>query len=139
MQLRQRSLRLNWFKLSLILKVDYPKHFLCVYLKHYQLSLVSSKDVLILILQSLPPTQMQKLTFCLLYEIGKGTSSWWFPYLKHLPQSYDILATFGDFEKQALQVQFSVCGFFIYFLGLYSYSWTIFNEDFLHVFLTFVF
>lgn len=45
----------------------------------------------------------QKLTFCLLYEISKGPSSWWFPYLKHLPQSYDILATFGEFEKQALQ------------------------------------
>ncbi|XP_038896047.1 protein SET DOMAIN GROUP 40 [Benincasa hispida] len=50
----------------------------------------------------------QKLTFCLLYEIGKGTSSWWLPYLKHLPQSYDILATFGEFEKQALQVDYGI-------------------------------
>ncbi|XP_004145844.1 protein SET DOMAIN GROUP 40 isoform X4 [Cucumis sativus] len=50
----------------------------------------------------------QKLTFCLLYEISKGPSSWWFPYLKHLPQSYDILATFGEFEKQALQVDYAI-------------------------------
>uniref|UniRef100_A0A9I9DL92 Protein SET DOMAIN GROUP 40 n=1 Tax=Cucumis melo TaxID=3656 RepID=A0A9I9DL92_CUCME len=50
----------------------------------------------------------QKLTFCLLNEISKGASSRWFPYLKHLPQSYDILATFGEFEKQALQVDYAI-------------------------------
>ncbi|KAF5457567.1 hypothetical protein F2P56_021660 [Juglans regia] len=44
------------------------------------------------------------LTVCLLYEMGKGKNSWWLPYLMHLPRSYDILATFGEFEKQALQV-----------------------------------
>ncbi|GAV61751.1 SET domain-containing protein/Rubis-subs-bind domain-containing protein [Cephalotus follicularis] len=46
----------------------------------------------------------QRLTVCLLYEMGKGASSWWYPYLMHFPRSYHILATFGEFEKQALQV-----------------------------------
>ncbi|XP_022983189.1 protein SET DOMAIN GROUP 40 isoform X1 [Cucurbita maxima] len=50
----------------------------------------------------------QKLTFCLLYEIGKGSSSWWFPYFKHLPTTYETLATFGEFEKQALQVDYAL-------------------------------
>lgn len=49
---------------------------------------------------------MQILVVCLLYEMGKGKSSKWHPYLMHLPHTYDILATFGEFEKQALQVQF---------------------------------
>ncbi|KAL5570934.1 hypothetical protein UlMin_020531 [Ulmus minor] len=47
---------------------------------------------------------IQILAVCLLYEMGKGRSSWWYPYLMNLPRSYDILATFGEFEKQALQV-----------------------------------
>ncbi|CAL2244510.1 unnamed protein product [Prunus armeniaca] len=51
---------------------------------------------------SLSPTQI--LAVCLLYEMGKGKISWWHPYLMNLPRSYDILATFGEFEKQALQV-----------------------------------
>ncbi|KAJ0042589.1 hypothetical protein Pint_18310 [Pistacia integerrima] len=46
----------------------------------------------------------QILTVCLLYEVGKGKNSWWHPYLMLLPRSYDILATFGQFEQQALQV-----------------------------------
>ncbi|KAI9118085.1 hypothetical protein K1719_010417 [Acacia pycnantha] len=46
----------------------------------------------------------QILIVCLLYELGKGKSSEWHPYLIHLPHTYDILATFGEFEKQALQV-----------------------------------
>ncbi|KAG5247251.1 protein SET DOMAIN GROUP [Salix suchowensis] len=45
-----------------------------------------------------------KLTVCLLYEMGKGKSSWWYPYLMHLPRSYDVLASFSEFEMQALQV-----------------------------------
>jgi hypothetical protein len=49
---------------------------------------------------------LQILTVCLLYEVGKGKTSRWHPYLVHLPQSYDLLAMFGEFEKQALQVQF---------------------------------
>ncbi|XP_050378726.1 protein SET DOMAIN GROUP 40 [Argentina anserina] len=51
---------------------------------------------------SLSPTQ--RLSVCLLYEMGKGKASWWHPYLINLPRSYDIVATFGEFEKQALQV-----------------------------------
>jgi hypothetical protein len=54
---------------------------------------------------------MQILTVCLLYEMGKGKSSWWYPYLMHLPRGYDILATFGEFEKQAFQVQFLIIQF----------------------------
>ncbi|PSS36622.1 Protein SET DOMAIN GROUP like [Actinidia chinensis var. chinensis] len=51
---------------------------------------------------SLSSTQI--LTVCLLYEVGKGKSSWWYPYLMHMPRSYDTLACFGQFETQALQV-----------------------------------
>ncbi|XLR30356.1 hypothetical protein S83_058256 [Arachis hypogaea] len=53
---------------------------------------------------SLSSTQI--LNVCLLYEVGKGKASRWYPYLMHLPKSYDILAMFGEFEKTALQVQF---------------------------------
>ncbi|CAJ2652946.1 unnamed protein product [Trifolium pratense] len=49
-------------------------------------------------------SSVQILTVCLLYEVGKGKTSRWHPYLVHLPQSYDLLAMFGEFEKQALQV-----------------------------------
>ncbi|KAL5102086.1 hypothetical protein RYX36_006413 [Vicia faba] len=49
-------------------------------------------------------SSVQILTVCLLYEVGKGKTSLWHPYLVHLPQSYDLLAMFGEFEKQALQV-----------------------------------
>ncbi|XP_050226378.1 protein SET DOMAIN GROUP 40 isoform X2 [Mercurialis annua] len=52
---------------------------------------------------SLSPTQM--LSACLLYEMGKGKSSFWYPYFLQLPRSYEILATFSEFEKQALQVE----------------------------------
>ncbi|XP_030490439.2 protein SET DOMAIN GROUP 40 [Cannabis sativa] len=52
---------------------------------------------------SLSSTQI--LSICLLYEMDKGRSSWWYPYLMNLPISYDVLATFGEFEKQALQVE----------------------------------
>nr|XP_027187705.1 protein SET DOMAIN GROUP 40 isoform X2 [Cicer arietinum] len=49
-------------------------------------------------------SSVQILTVCLLYEVGKGKTSRWHPYLMHLPQSYDVLAMFGEFEKNALQV-----------------------------------
>ncbi|XP_010549798.1 PREDICTED: protein SET DOMAIN GROUP 40 [Tarenaya hassleriana] len=52
---------------------------------------------------SLSSTQI--LAVCLLYEMGKGKNSFWYPYLVHLPRDYDILATFGEFEKQALQIE----------------------------------
>lgn len=55
----------------------------------------------------------QRLSVCLLYEMSKGKSSFWYPYLFHLPRDYDLLATFGDFEKQALQV---LCLYFFYLL-----------------------
>ncbi|KAG7550951.1 SET domain [Arabidopsis thaliana x Arabidopsis arenosa] len=55
---------------------------------------------------SLPSTQI--LSVCLLYEMAKGKSSFWYPYLVHLPRDYDLLATFGEFEKQALQVEDAV-------------------------------
>lgn len=48
---------------------------------------------------------MQTLTVCLLYEVGKGKKSWWYPYLKNLPRSYSTLPTFRQFEVQAFQVQ----------------------------------
>ncbi|VVA98952.1 unnamed protein product [Arabis nemorensis] len=42
---------------------------------------------------------------CLLYKMSKGKNSFWYPYLVHLPRDYDLSATFGEFEKQALQVE----------------------------------
>ncbi|KAK1578479.1 hypothetical protein Q3G72_030550 [Acer saccharum] len=51
---------------------------------------------------SLSSTQI--LSVCLLYEVGKGRSSWWYTYLVNLPRIYDVLAGFGEFDKQALQV-----------------------------------
>lgn len=47
---------------------------------------------------------LQILSVCLLYEMSKGKCSFWYPYLVHLPRDYDLLATFGEFEKRALQV-----------------------------------
>ncbi|KAH6827345.1 SET domain group 40 [Perilla frutescens var. hirtella] len=38
----------------------------------------------------------------LVWEQGK--SSWWYPYLKQLPQSYDLLESFGQLEIEALQI-----------------------------------
>ncbi|XP_022143355.1 protein SET DOMAIN GROUP 40 isoform X2 [Momordica charantia] len=72
-------------------------------------SLLLENEKLSMALKRYPSlSSTQKLTFCLLYEIGEGSNSWWFPYFKHLPQSYDILATFGEFEKQALQVDYAI-------------------------------
>lgn len=45
----------------------------------------------------------QRLCIALLNEVNKGRSSWWYPYLKQLPQSYDLLAGFAQFEIEALQ------------------------------------
>ncbi|XP_010420433.1 PREDICTED: protein SET DOMAIN GROUP 40-like [Camelina sativa] len=55
---------------------------------------------------SLSSTQI--LSVCLLYEMSKGKKSFWYPYLVHLPRDYDLLATFGELEKQALQVEDAV-------------------------------
>ncbi|KAI3462238.1 hypothetical protein Pfo_018901 [Paulownia fortunei] len=46
----------------------------------------------------------QILSIALLNEVNKGRSSWWYPYLKQLPRSYDLLASFGQFEIEALQI-----------------------------------
>lgn len=46
----------------------------------------------------------QILCIALLNEGNKGRSSWWYPYLKQLPQSYDLLESFGQFEIKALQI-----------------------------------
>ncbi|KAK1322440.1 Protein SET DOMAIN GROUP 40 [Acorus calamus] len=46
----------------------------------------------------------QELTICLLVGVGKGKDSWWYPYLLQLPRTYDTLASFKQFESQALQV-----------------------------------
>ncbi|CAD5331934.1 unnamed protein product [Arabidopsis thaliana] len=55
---------------------------------------------------SLSSTQI--LSVCLLYEMSKEKKSFWYPYLVHIPRDYDLLATFGEFEKQALQVEDAV-------------------------------
>lgn len=44
-------------------------------------------------------------------------TSRWHPYLVHMPQTYDILAMFGEFEKRALQVQF-LLEIFVYLVRL---------------------
>uniref|UniRef100_A0A0A9FTB8 SET domain-containing protein n=1 Tax=Arundo donax TaxID=35708 RepID=A0A0A9FTB8_ARUDO len=49
-------------------------------------------------------SSVQILIVCLLAEVGKGKSSVWYPYLSQLPSYYTILATFNDFEVEALQV-----------------------------------
>ncbi|KAL7192730.1 hypothetical protein ACSBR2_024531 [Camellia fascicularis] len=82
---------------ELILRV--PKSALIttqILLKDQPLSLSINKH------PSLSSTQI--LTVCLLYEMGKGKSSWWYRYLMQLPRSYDTLPCFGQFEAQAFQV-----------------------------------
>ncbi|XVF20462.1 hypothetical protein REPUB_Repub12eG0002300 [Reevesia pubescens] len=74
-------------------------------------SLLSQHQTLSLFLNlkshhSLSPSQL--FTVCLLYEISKGKASPWHPYFLHLPRSYSILAAFGEFEKQALQVDYAI-------------------------------
>ncbi|VAH36544.1 unnamed protein product [Triticum turgidum subsp. durum] len=48
-------------------------------------------------------SSIQRLIVCLLAEVGKGKSSGWYLYLSQLPTYYTILATFNDFEIEALQ------------------------------------
>ncbi|KAK7385653.1 hypothetical protein VNO78_31416 [Psophocarpus tetragonolobus] len=55
-------------------------------------------------------SSVQILVVCLLYEMGKGKTSRWHPYLMNLPHTYDILAMFGEFEKRALQVDEAIWG-----------------------------
>ncbi|KAK6154088.1 hypothetical protein DH2020_013727 [Rehmannia glutinosa] len=51
---------------------------------------------------SLSSTQI--LSIALLNEVNKGRSSWWYTYLLQLPRTYDLLASFGQFEIEALQI-----------------------------------
>ncbi|XP_073044699.1 protein SET DOMAIN GROUP 40 [Primulina eburnea] len=46
----------------------------------------------------------QILSIALLHEVSKGRSSWWYPYIKQLPRSYDLLFNFNQFEVEALQI-----------------------------------
>nr|XP_043632063.1 protein SET DOMAIN GROUP 40 isoform X2 [Erigeron canadensis] len=46
----------------------------------------------------------QVLAVALLNEVAKGKQSWWYPYLTQFPTNYDILASFDQFEIQALQL-----------------------------------
>jgi len=59
---------------------------------------------------------LQILSVCLLYEMSKEKKSFWYPYLFHIPRDYDLLATFGNFEKQALQV---LCLLLLHFCVLF--------------------
>ncbi|KAL6523055.1 hypothetical protein OROMI_031403 [Orobanche minor] len=38
----------------------------------------------------------QIFSIAILNEVNKGRSSWWFPYLKQFPRSYDMLAKIDD-------------------------------------------
>ncbi|KAJ1290852.1 hypothetical protein BS78_02G274500 [Paspalum vaginatum] len=49
-------------------------------------------------------SSVQTLIVCLLAQVGEGRNSIWYPYLSQLPSYYTILATFNDFEVEALQV-----------------------------------
>ncbi|KAG8068184.1 hypothetical protein GUJ93_ZPchr0005g15135 [Zizania palustris] len=48
-------------------------------------------------------SSVQTLIICLLTEVGRGRSSNWYLYSSQLPTYYTILATFNDFEIEALQ------------------------------------
>ncbi|KAF0908628.1 hypothetical protein E2562_026847 [Oryza meyeriana var. granulata] len=49
-------------------------------------------------------SSVQTLIICLLAEVVRGKSSNWYLYLSQLPTYYTLLATFNDFETEALQV-----------------------------------
>ncbi|KAI5010971.1 hypothetical protein ZWY2020_013108 [Hordeum vulgare] len=53
-------------------------------------------------------SSIQRLIVCFLAEVAKGKSSSWYLYLSQLPSYYTILATFNDFEIEALQVDDAV-------------------------------
>lgn len=53
------------------------------------------------------------MSISLLNEVNKSRNSRWYPYLKQLPQSYDLLTSFGQFEIEAFQVRFLVDDTFI--------------------------
>ncbi|EPS68203.1 hypothetical protein M569_06567, partial [Genlisea aurea] len=49
-------------------------------------------------------SRTQTLAVCLLNEVRKGKSSWWYPYIQQLPRTYDLLAHFSSSEIQAFQI-----------------------------------
>lgn len=53
-------------------------------------------------------SSIQVLVVYLLTEIAKGKNSLWYPYLLQLPHNYYTLASFTDFQAQALQVEDAV-------------------------------
>ncbi|KAH6837615.1 hypothetical protein C2S53_014163 [Perilla frutescens var. hirtella] len=68
-------------------------------------SLLSNDQKLSVALGKLPfLSTAQILCIALLNEGNRGRSSWWYPYLKQLPQSYDLLESFGQLEIEALQI-----------------------------------
>lgn len=75
--------------------------------------------------------KLQILSVCLLYEMCKGKSSFWYPYLVHLPRDYDLLATFGEFEKQALQVLYLLHYAFVFNFWFWNRSIEIMSLSFL--------
>jgi len=42
----------------------------------------------------------------ILYELGKGMTSRWHPYVVNLSQRYNVLVMFGKFEKLFIHVDF---------------------------------
>ncbi|OMO50526.1 hypothetical protein CCACVL1_30386 [Corchorus capsularis] len=71
--------------------------------------LLSRDDTLSAALKAHPSlSAAQVLIVCFLYELSKGRASPWHPYFLCLPRSYDILAAFGEFEMQALQVDYAI-------------------------------
>lgn len=53
-------------------------------------------------------SSIQVLVVYLLTEVAKGKNSLWYPYLLQLPRNYYTLASFTDFQAQALQVEDAV-------------------------------
>ncbi|GKE65972.1 hypothetical protein Tco_1520133, partial [Tanacetum coccineum] len=67
-------------------------------------SLMSNDHTLSLSLSKIFLSPTQILTVALLNEVSKGKRSWWYPYLTQFPTNYDVLASFDEFEIQALQL-----------------------------------
>ena len=53
-------------------------------------------------------TPEQRLTCHLLHEVSKQEASFWLPYLKQLPQSYNLLMNWSEKAVQALQAPHAV-------------------------------
>ncbi|KAG9137020.1 hypothetical protein Leryth_013863, partial [Lithospermum erythrorhizon] len=72
-------------------------------------SLMLSDEMLFKVIKHHPYLlSTQILSVALLNEVNKGKSSWWYPYLKQMPRSYEILSSFSQLEIQALQIDDAV-------------------------------